>query len=85
MNFPLDYINNNMSRINYQDTYFIHCRSGYRSLVAASILKARGFHNIVDIAGGWKDMEQTDLAMTDYACPTSIAQEVIDEAVEAVV
>lgn len=85
MNFPLDFINNNMSKLNRHDTYYLHCRSGYRSLVAASILKARGFHNVVDIAGGWQDMEQTDLSMTDYACPSTISQEVIDEAMEAVV
>lgn len=84
VNFPLDYINNNMSKLNRYDKYFLHCRSGYRSMVAASILKARGFQKVVDTAGGWKNMEQTDLPLTDFACPTTISQEVIDEAVEAV-
>ena len=83
-NFPLDYINNNMDRVQRGNTYHLHCRSGYRSMVAASILKARGF-DVVDIAGGWQDMEKTDIPMTEYVCPTELAQEVIDEAVKAVV
>ena len=83
-NFPLDYINNNMDRIQRDETYYLHCRSGYRSMVAASILKARGF-NVIDIAGGWQDMENTDIPKTDYVCPSELAQEVIDEAVKEVV
>ena len=85
INFPLDYINNNMAKLNRNNEYFLHCRSGFRSMVAASILKSRGFQKIVDIAGGWKDMEQTNLPLTEFVCPTTISQQVIDEAVEAVV
>ena len=85
VNFPLDYINTNMYKLNKEDEYYMHCRSGYRSMVAASILKARGFHNVVDIAGGWADLEQLDVPKTDYVCPTTIPQEVVDKAVEAVI
>ena len=83
-NVPLDYINSNMARLDRDSKYYLHCRSGFRSMIAASILNARGF-KVVDVNGGWQDMEKTDLPMTDYICPTEMPQEVIDEAVKAVV
>ena len=83
-NIPLDYINLNMGKISRDDTYYLHCRSGFRSMIAASILNARGFH-VIDIAGGWQDMEKTDLPKTDYVCPSEMSQDTIDAAVKAVV
>ena len=83
-NFPLDYINTNMNRINKKDTYFLHCKGGYRSMITASILKARGFENIIDVKGGWDVIEESDVQKTDYVCPTTIEQEVLDEAIAAV-
>jgi len=84
-NFPLDYINNNMQRLNRNATYYLYCNSGYRSVVAGSILKARGFQNLINVEGGWKVLETTNLPKTDYVCPTTIPQETMDAAVEAVV
>ena len=84
-NFPLDYINNNIHKLNRSETYYLQCRSGYRSMVAASILKARGFNNVIDLAGGWIDIEPTSIPKSEYKCPTTIPQEVMDEAVKAVV
>ncbi|MCB0632881.1 MAG: MBL fold metallo-hydrolase [Saprospiraceae bacterium] len=83
-NFPLDYINRNMNKLNRYDTYFVHCAGGYRSMIAASILKARGFDQLVDVAGGWSAIEKTDMPKTEYVCPTTLPQEAIDEAVSAV-
>ena len=85
INLPLDYINSNMSKLNRTDSYFIHCAGGYRSVIAASILRARGFEHLVDIAGGWKALLETEIPVTEYVCPTTMAQETIDEAVAAVV
>jgi glyoxylase-like metal-dependent hydrolase (beta-lactamase superfamily II)/rhodanese-related sulfurtransferase len=62
-NFPLDFINQHMSDINPRETYFLHCRSGYRSTIAASILKARGFHHIVDVIGAYEDMKVEEMPM----------------------
>lgn len=84
-NFPLDYINRHMGKLNRNETYFLYCRSGYRSLVAASILQARGFQNLVDVENGWEAIEKSDVPKTDYVCPTTMTQEVIDKAVAAVV
>lgn len=84
-NYPLDYINGkHINALDREETYYLHCGSGYRSLIAASILKARGFQNLVNVRGGWGAIKDTNLTKSDYACPTSMSQETIDEAVEAV-
>jgi hydroxyacylglutathione hydrolase len=83
-NFPLDYINKNMSQLNRTQTYYLHCLGGYRSMITASILKARGFNNIVDVTNGWHDIENADITLSDYVCPSTMEQEVIDAAIEAV-
>ena len=72
--FPLDYINNNMSQIDRSQTYYLHCQSGNRSTIASSILKARGFHNIVDVLAKFEDLAATDIPKTDYVCPTTIVK-----------
>ena len=83
-NFPLDYINRNMDRLDRQQKYYLHCRSGYRSMVAASILKARGFHQLADVHQGWKAIEKSELPITAHVCPTTMSQEMIDQAVAEV-
>ncbi len=71
-NIPLDYINENMDKIDRETTYHVHCAGGYRSMIAASILKSRGYHNVIDIAGGFKAIGQTDIPRTDYVCPSTL-------------
>ncbi len=83
-NFPLDYVNKNMNKLDRQQEYHLHCLGGYRSMIMASILKSRGFENVIDIQGGWRAIEKADVPKTEYACPTTIPQEVIDQAVDAV-
>lgn len=65
---PLDYINDWTNEINPDHTYYIHCAGGYRSMIAASILKARGAENIIDIAGGYGALQATGLTRTDNSC-----------------
>ena len=65
-NFPLDFINQNMDQVRRDAIYYLHCVSGYRSLVAASILKARGFEGMINVQGGYKDLVKTDLKRTEY-------------------
>lgn len=67
---PLDYINDWTSEINPKSTYYIHCAGGYRSMIAASILKSRGVENVIDVAGGYGAIKNTDLKRTDFACPS---------------
>lgn len=70
--FALDYINDNMNAIDKDKTYYVHCAGGYRSVIAASILKARGFNNLVDIAGGFDAMKKTELPISNFVCPTTL-------------
>jgi hydroxyacylglutathione hydrolase len=58
---PLDYINEWMSEIQPKETYYVHCAGGYRSMIAASILKARGVQQVADISGGYAALKQTSL------------------------
>ncbi|ACU02767.1 MBL fold metallo-hydrolase [Pedobacter heparinus] len=67
---PLDYINDWTNEIDHDKTYYVHCAGGYRSMIAASILKARGIEQVVDIAGGYGALKNTDLKRTDFACPS---------------
>lgn len=70
--FALDFINENMHAIDKNKTYYVHCAGGYRSVIATSILKARGFNNLIDIAGGFGAIKNSDLPITDFACPTTL-------------
>jgi len=67
-NNPLDFIHEQLERYNKDEKYYVHCRSGYRSLIYTSILKKNGIHDVVDIEGGFVAMEQTGIEMTDLSC-----------------
>ena len=71
-NTPLNYINNYLKEFPESETFYIHCAGGYRSVIAASILKSRGIHNLVDVAGGFKAIKEADIPVTDYVCPTTL-------------
>ena len=68
----LDTINDHMASLPQEDTFYIHCAGGYRSVIASSILKARGYHNMVDVAGGFKAIKESGLNVSDYVCPTTL-------------
>jgi hydroxyacylglutathione hydrolase len=72
INKPLDYINEWMGSLDKKETYYIHCASGYRSVIMASILKARGFQNIIDIDGGFKAIAETNIPKTKFVCPSTL-------------
>jgi glyoxylase-like metal-dependent hydrolase (beta-lactamase superfamily II)/rhodanese-related sulfurtransferase len=73
INAPLDFINDSMSIINKEKTYYVHCAGGYRSMIYISILKARGFQHLIDIAGGFTAIKDSDnFEITDYKSPTSL-------------
>ncbi|MBB5438085.1 glyoxylase-like metal-dependent hydrolase (beta-lactamase superfamily II)/rhodanese-related sulfurtransferase [Pedobacter sp. AK017] len=70
MTRPLDDINDWTNGLDHKETYYVHCAGGYRSMIAASILKARGIDHVVDIAGGYAAIKNTALKRTDFACPS---------------
>lgn len=71
-NFPLDFIHSNFAEIKPNKEYVLHCASGYRSLIAASIFMANGVKNVTDVRGGFKDIKDTGVKLTDYVCPTTL-------------
>ncbi len=72
INLPLDFINENFENLEEEASYHIHCQSGYRSMIAASIYKSRGIHDLVNISGGIKAVLETDVPTTEYVCPSTL-------------
>ncbi len=72
-NAPLDFINDSMLKVDKNKTYYVHCAGGYRSMIFASILKARGYDNLIDVNGGFKALKETGkFTVSDYVCPTTL-------------
>ncbi|MEX0315900.1 MAG: rhodanese-like domain-containing protein [Allomuricauda sp.] len=69
---PLDFLNDHLSEFPEKETFYVHCAGGYRSMIAASILKSRGIHNLVDVAGGFKAIKEAGIPVTDFVCPTTL-------------
>ena len=70
-NLPLDFINDHIADFPSQKTTYLHCAGGYRSMIAASILKARGFHNMIDVIGGFGKIKETNLPIVTEACTSN--------------
>jgi len=71
-NTALDFINDEMHRIDKDKEYHIHCAGGYRSMIFASILKSRGFEKVVDIKGGFNAIVEAGIEVTDFVCPSTL-------------
>ena len=71
-NAPLDFLNDHMKDLPEESNFFIHCAGGYRSMIAASILKSRGVHNLINVEGGFKDIKETGVEVTEYVCPSTL-------------
>ena len=73
INAPLDYINDSMVKVDKNKTYYVHCAGGYRSMIFASILKARGYDNLINVNGGFAAIKASEkFKITDYVCPTTM-------------
>jgi hydroxyacylglutathione hydrolase len=72
-NAPLDFINDAMVKIPKVEKTYIHCAGGYRSMIFASILRARGYNNLVDVIGGFKAIKESEkFKVSDYVCPSTM-------------
>lgn len=69
---PLDFINEHLSEFPKEEKFYLHCAGGYRSMIAASILKARGYHNVIDVKGGFAAIKKTGIKTTNYVCPSTL-------------
>jgi glyoxylase-like metal-dependent hydrolase (beta-lactamase superfamily II)/rhodanese-related sulfurtransferase len=73
INVPLDYLNYNLNSFPKEQPFIIHCAGGYRSMIAASILKARGWENFADVKGGFKAIAETSVPKTNFVCQSTKA------------
>lgn len=71
-NTPLSSLNNHLAIFPSEEIFYVHCAGGYRSMIAASILKSRGIHNLTDVSGGFAAIKKANIGITDYICPTTI-------------
>ena len=71
-NIPLNEINDHLAELPKDKPLYLHCAGGYRSMIAASILKQRGWEYITDVRGGFKEISETDIPKSDYVCPTTM-------------
>ena len=69
---PLDFLNNHLAEFPKEENFYIHCAGGYRSVIAASILKSRGYHNVIDVKGGFAAIKETNIKRTNYVCPSTL-------------
>jgi glyoxylase-like metal-dependent hydrolase (beta-lactamase superfamily II)/rhodanese-related sulfurtransferase len=69
---PLDFLNNYITTFPKKENFYVHCAGGYRSVIAASIIKARGFHNVVNVIGGYDAIITTTIERTTTVCPSML-------------
>lgn len=70
INIPLDTVNSHFAEVPKDDTFYLHCLGGYRSVIMGSILKSRGFHNLINVEKGINGIKKTDVKMTQFTCPS---------------
>ncbi|MBT8262097.1 MAG: MBL fold metallo-hydrolase [Bacteroidia bacterium] len=68
---PLDFLNEHLAEFPSEETFYMYCAGGYRSVIAASILKSRGIHNLIDVADGFKAIKEVGIPIADFSCPTT--------------
>jgi hydroxyacylglutathione hydrolase len=71
-NTPLEYLNDHLQEFPENETFYLHCAGGYRSVIAASILKSRGIHNLVDVVDGYTSIKKSGIPVTNYVCPSAL-------------
>ncbi len=71
-NKPLDYINDWFKSLANEKSFYLHCAGGYRSMIAASILKSRGIHDFKEVEGGFAAIAKTSVAKTDFVCQSKL-------------
>ena len=67
---PLSDLEND--KLNSTAENFVHCAGGYRSVIACSLLKREGIHNVTNIEGGFGAIKKTDLPLSEEVCPSTL-------------
>ncbi|HJO70776.1 MAG TPA: MBL fold metallo-hydrolase [Flavobacteriaceae bacterium] len=63
LNIPLKSINKSIDQINFKSIFYIHCQGGYRSMIAASILKKNGIHSFSNVKEGYNSIKKASLKL----------------------
>ncbi len=71
-NTPLSLLNEHLAEYPSNAAFYVHCAGGYRSMIAASILKSRGIHNLIDVKGGFKAIKEAGVSASEFFCPTTL-------------
>lgn len=72
MHYALDYMNDDLNKLDKNITYHIHCAGGYRSVIAISLLMQQGYTNLIDVAGGYGAIKNTNIPRTTFVCPSTL-------------
>lgn len=72
VNIPMNELYKRLDEIPKDELFVLHCAGGYRSMIAASILKQLGWNNFVDVSGGFSEIKQSQLPVTEYVCPSTL-------------
>ncbi len=64
INIPLDFVNEQLAEVPKDEEFYLHCAGGYRSVIMASILKARGYHNMINVEKGFGGIKNTPVKTT---------------------
>lgn len=72
INIPLNELSARFAELPKEEPFVLHCAGGYRSMIAASMLKSRGYHDFRDVEGGMAELIKTSIPKTDYVCPTTL-------------
>lgn len=67
-NKPLNDLFNHYKEIDKEKKYHIHCAGGYRSVIYISILKSKGYKNLIDVIGGYAAIKKTNIPKTEFIC-----------------
>jgi len=67
---PLSDLEND--KLNSTAENFVHCAGGYRSVIACSLLKREGIHNVTNIEGGFGAIKKTDLPLSEEVCLSTL-------------
>ena len=72
INIPLDYVNEQLAEVPKNEPFYLHCAGGYRSVIMSSILKARGYHNMINVEKGMTGIRTTAVPLTAFVCPSTL-------------
>ena len=72
LNIPLDYVNEQIAEVPKEDKFLLHCAGGYRSVIMASILKSRGYHNMINVEKGISGIRAANGPLTAFVCRSTL-------------